>query len=143
MNRRDFLKLTSSLGVAVTLPLDFGTGRAAPLDDGLRLSEQQPVDVGDVGAFQHDREYGRVLPIYAITGLPQAVIDATIVVLIEDAKACLPPGIMFEIRRKHPDCYGREHGMAWFYSPKLRETKAPPLGFVNEIGCFNHGRFIT
>lgn len=139
MNTRDFLNITAALGISVALPAGLGDAGAVPLTDA-PLDAQPP---GVPGPFMVDHEYGREIPFYGVTELPQSVIDDSIALLAEDAKASLPPGTPFQIRRKLPENYGLSHGLAWYYAPYLRTSKPEKLGFIAAGGYYNHGRFIT
>lgn len=126
MNRRDFLKLSASLGIAVMLPAGL-------------LDYEKAVEHRKFTDFDSTREYGRMILFYG-GKVPSEFIDKSKEMLMADARECLPAGTVFELRRKVPTHYGMDHGFAWYYSPKL---KATPIrtGFDSEIGCFLEGRF--
>ena len=103
LSRRNFLRLTAAALAAVT---------ALPA---------LPVFAEDRLGFDPAKEYGFAIAwLTADAGaarfdLEREVRDR----LIEQARAQLPPGTVFEIRRQMPLDFGRTRGMAWYYSPGL------------------------
>lgn len=123
MNRRDFMEFAAGLGVAVIAPTTFA---------------ERPEFLSADAAFDPEQEYGRLLRLCG-ESLPPKLIEHTKALVIADARACLPPGTPFEIRKSVLN-YGRWTDLAWYYHPGIRPQ---PVGF-DRIGGFERlGSYIA
>lgn len=120
MNRRQFLESLAAGVIIATAPL-------------IDIEPTQELDAPD---FDVDAEYGKAI-YFTSKDACDSGLDYAKNLLIRDAKHFLPMTSIFEIRRSVPLDFGRRHGLAWYYHPKLPADLVehdPPL--LDPMGGF-------